>query len=86
MIEGKTFYYCENCHKQILDTSPPTDEQYENAQICIQDGTILLPEAVVAKNHKPGVADYYTEYITGYYCCPECLIKKINKILRRRIK
>lgn len=83
MINKTTFHYCEYCKKASEDISPPTKEQYENAQIHIVEGHILLPQSVVAKNRKPCVSDSHCKFIDGYYCNIECLQKRINKILRR---
>jgi hypothetical protein len=81
MKEKYTVTNCEYCGKQISLKSPPSDEQYENAQIYIQDGGLLLPKAVVKRNHKRGVTEDHSKSLAGYYCKPVCLSAHIHDIL-----
>jgi hypothetical protein len=82
MKTEETFIRCEYCNEFISLKSPPSDDRYDNAEIHIGDGTILLPNKIVKKNHKRGISDSHAKDISGYYCSPECLKKKIKEILK----
>lgn len=75
--------HCEYCDEIITLESPPSNKRYENGEIHITEGSILLPRAIVKKNHKKGRSDSHAAYINGHYCGPQCLFRQIKKILRR---
>jgi hypothetical protein len=72
---------CEFCNKTIRLDSPPSDDRYEDGEIFITHGTVLLSKSIVEKNHKHGISDSHAEYIAGYYCNYKCLVGQIKKIL-----
>lgn len=72
---------CPGCGKKFRNTSPQTPEAYETGLITIEIGAMLLPPAVVALNHKDGVADVRVADISGDYCSVVCLVKKLNAVL-----
>lgn len=74
MKKEEIYRRCEYCDKLILIESPPTKESYENGQIEIMSGTILLPKSVSAPSHR-------MESLDGIYCNVECLLFKIHNIL-----
>ena len=83
MKRTKTFNYCELCDRAMDAESPPTREQYEAGLIHIQgDSSVLLPNAVVKRNHKTGHTDSHAKTLDGYYCNYDCLLDHIKDILR----
>ena len=72
---------CEFCDAQITLESPPCEARYNQAEIYISNGSILLPKEVVKKNHKKRITDSHVAYIDGRYCGYKCFIGQIEKIL-----
>jgi hypothetical protein len=73
---------CEYCNKRISLESPPSNKRYNKAEILIRDGSMLLPNEVVARNHREGFTDSHSHNLEGHYCSPKCLKKKINAVLK----
>jgi len=71
----ESYRRCEFCDKRISACSPPSNESYENAEIHIGEGSILLPERFVKDNNN------HTADISGYYCNQKCLAAMIEKVL-----
>jgi hypothetical protein len=71
---------CEFCDAPI--DIGLTQQSYEDGQIHILDALILLPKRVVKQNHKDGVTDIHATNLNGYYCNCECLMNRINNILK----
>jgi hypothetical protein len=82
MKNTETFIKCEFCGKYISLQSPPSKKNYNNAEIRIEDGIILLPNKIVKKHHKEGITDGHANDLSGYYCTPKCLYKRIEQILK----
>ena len=74
---------CEYCNKMISLNSPPSDRRYNKAEIYISNGSMLLPDEVVRRNHREGFTDSHSVSLEGHYCSPKCLKKKIKSILQR---
>jgi hypothetical protein len=72
---------CEYCNKKILLASPPNTKRYNNAEILIREGSMLLPDEVVRKNHREGFTDSHSASLNGYYCKPKCLRNMIQLLL-----
>ena len=70
---------CEYCDKQIDLSSPPSAEQYEEGQVHIGSGSMLLPSKIVEKK---GIASSHAIFLDGYYCSKICLIQKIEAALK----
>jgi hypothetical protein len=81
MKEPYQVTHCEFCNGHIVLGSPPSKGRYDSGEINISNSSILLPDAVVKKNHKKGIADGHASNINGIYCNYECLMKQIKKIL-----
>lgn len=81
----KEIIVCNNCKKEWSYSSPPTQEQYENGFLYIENGMVLLPERIVKMRHKDGITDSYVAEISGDYCNIDCLVKKIKKIFNNQI-
>ncbi len=88
MKSREMYHRCEWCDALIREVSPPTKEQYNASMISIDEGTLLIPDAVVerleqecAKQH---VSVSHAASIAGHYCGPSCLIAKINSIITGR--
>jgi hypothetical protein len=73
--------HCEYCNSIIMLESPPSKNRYNNAEIHISNGMILIPDKIVKKRHKKGVGDSHANFLSGYYCQPECLTNKIKELL-----
>jgi hypothetical protein len=83
MKQLETYAHCEWCDKQITIESPPSRERYESAEISIgKDSTMLLPGHVVSINEKKNRGSAHAIDIGGIYCCPACLIARINAIIK----
>lgn len=65
--------HCKFCDSQITLNSPPSDQRYENAEVYITNGIILLPERLVK-------GDSHIKDISGYYCRILCFKKMIDSI------
>lgn len=76
MKEVKKITNCEFCDSQIAVQPTHSDKSYENGEIYIAEGMILLP----GKNH----ANFTT--LSGYYCTPQCLIQMMKRILEKYFK
>jgi hypothetical protein len=76
MKETQTFKYCEFCDKALLDVSPPTDEQYDQGMITVQEGRICLGEELSKKRGG------HVAYFDGVFCNHVCLMSHILKQLR----
>ena len=81
MKNKEQFTRCEYCDQMMVLQSPPKKESYENAQIEINSGTILLPKKVAEKSKKKGFSLSHAMDLNGFYCNPKCLRNKIDKIL-----
>jgi len=81
MKNKESFTMCEYCDKIIILQSPPKKESYENAQIEINSGTILLPKKVANKSKKKGFSLSHAKDLNGFYCNPKCLWNQIKTIL-----
>jgi hypothetical protein len=73
----KEITFCEYCDKIIYRASPPPKEQYDNGEIIITDGSVLIPDEIVNLNQN----SCHSKDISGYYCDIECLINHLKKIL-----
>lgn len=72
---------CEYCDSLIELGSPPLEKRYDNAEISIREGTVLLPGNIVRQRIKEGLRSGHTADLSGRYCTPQCLINKLNSIL-----
>jgi hypothetical protein len=82
MKSKEEYTRCEYCNKRISLASPPNTKRYNKAEIYIRNGSMLLPDEVVAKNHREGFTDSHSTSLDGYYCTPKCLIKRIKALLK----
>ena len=73
--------YCEYCDKVVYPDSPPSKESYENGEIHIQSGSVLLPKSVVKRRHKEGFTSSHAADIDGIYCDYKCLVNYLKQIL-----
>lgn len=79
-MKTETFTRCEFCNEFISLQSPPSNEQYENAQIHLAGfSTVLLPKKIAKKNS-------HSKIIDGYYCSPHCLLNQIALVLNKKPK
>jgi len=76
MKTPETITRCEFCGRYIK-LYPASAKQYENAQINIEEGKILLPEEIAGEGNR------HVKSIAGYYCTPMCLCRMIEKILTK---
>ena len=81
MKKQETYRRCEGCDKMLLDATPPKKEYYEEGQIHIGSGTILLPAKVAKRNKKKGFSISHADNLDGYYCNLKCFIRRVNEIL-----
>lgn len=61
---------CDNCGAEWHNQSSPTDAAYKSSAIKIAEASkMLLPNLNFA-------------YLSGDYCCPDCLTEKMRKLLK----
>jgi hypothetical protein len=82
MIPKKTFKYCEYCHKAWEDTSPSTEEEYENGLIEIKEGVMLLPKEF--RIHKKGYPESCAVFFDGVFCNADCLYQFLKNKLKAK--
>lgn len=81
MKPTKQFAYCENCDEPI--SIPPEKSHFENGQVHIEVGTVLLPHKI-AKLHADKTNSrilVHHRSIDGYYCTTKCLQHYLAELL-----
>jgi hypothetical protein len=77
MKPTKQITYCECCDTAIDLVSPPNADYYENGQIKITNGVMLLPKEVDSS---------HSAEISGIYCDIHCLIKHLRMLLKKGLQ
>ena len=76
----QTILKCDNCGKQFIDCSPPSEEAYKSGFINMGNhSSMLLPTPITKK----GFGKDYAISLEGEYCNAYCLIKKLNKLIKK---
>lgn len=72
----ETILKCDECGRQFIDCSPPTNKAYKSGFIRIDEhSTMLLPRQTKKEGNSVS--------LEGHYCNAYCLINNLKKLIER---